>query len=156
MSSRPTAGEYERLTAFCPVGDGSYQLSIARYGIRLTVDRLRRERQQLLGELAAECRLPGAHTTDGFLSVADFNLSSATARTARAKILAARSEAPDLDWDSWIEELCVRTINAERQGAPAKLLDTFPRLEADAAILDIDGWPWLRDHPMITFADGGG
>ncbi len=30
----------------------------------------------------------------------------------------------------------------------------MPR-ETDA-LLDINGWPWLRDHPMTTFADGGG
>lgn len=140
---------------FCQVGDGSYQLTILSLGIQFTVDRLRRDRQELIGELAVACDLPGAHVIDGYLSVADFNLSSAHARTTRAKLLAERSEAPDVDWQSLTEEVCVRTIAAERQGSPSRLLHTFERAPADT-LLDVDGWPWLRDQAMMTFADGGG
>lgn len=140
---------------FRQIGDGSYQLGCLTLGIQLTVDRLRRERQELIGELAAACDLPGARTVDGYLSVADFNLSSATARNTRAKLLADKSEAPDIDWSSLVEELCVRTITAERQGSPSKPLHLFERREAEA-LYDIDGWPWPRDHAMMTFADGGG
>jgi hypothetical protein len=139
---------------FCPVGDGSYQLSSLALGVQLTVDRLHRERHELVGELAVACDLPGAHTVDGYLSIAQFNLSSATARTTRAKLLAERSEAPDLDWAGLVEELCVRTIAAERQGTPARLLHTFDRRDTSAAY-DVNGWPWPRDHAMMTFADGG-
>src|SRR5262245_54594205 len=142
---------------FCQIGESMYQFTILELGIQLTIDRLRRDHHELKGELAVACDLAGAHTVNGFLSAADFNLSSAQARTARAKLLAERSEAADIDWQAFIEELCVRTIAAERQGAPSRPLHTYERRSAERdVILDIHGWPWLRDHPMITFADGGG
>ena len=139
---------------FGPVGDSSYQLTDPALGIQLTVDRLRRERQELIGELAVRCDLAGARTIDGFTSVADFNLSSAQARATRAKLLAERSEARDVDWFSFVEELCVRTIAAERQGAPSRPLHLIERAGADV-LFDVDGWPLLRDHPTILFGDGG-
>jgi len=142
---------------FSQLGDGSYQLTVLELGLQLTVDRLRRDRHELVGELAVACDLPGAHTIDGFISVADFNLSSAHARQTRAKLLAERSEAADVDWLSLVEELCVRSIAADRQGAPSRPLHAYARApQATDALLDVDGWPWLRDHAMITFADGGG
>ena len=144
-----------RRSAISPDRRRCYRLTILSLGIQLTVDRLRRDRHELVGELAVACDLAGAHTIDGYLSVADFNLSSAHARQARAKLLAERSEAPDLDWLGLVEELCVRAIAAERLGTPSRPLHTFERDPADA-VFDIDGWPWLRDHAMITFADGGG
>jgi hypothetical protein len=140
---------------FCQVGEGSYQLTVKSLGIQFTIDRLRRRSHELVGELAVSCELAPARAIDGFLSVADLNLSSAQARGQRAKLLATRSDTLDVDWDSLIEEMCVRTINAERQGSPARELGQFTRGGGDA-IIDVDGWPWLRDHAMITFADGGG
>src|SRR5215831_1371951 len=140
---------------FQQINDGTYQLRILSLGIALTVDRLRRERHELVGELAVACDLAGARTVEGFLSVADFNLSSAQARTTRSKLLAERSEAPDVDWHGLLEELCVRTIAAERQGVPLRPLHTFARVDGDV-IVSVDGWPWLRDQAMMTFADGVG
>jgi hypothetical protein len=142
---------------FSATGEECYQLTCEALGVAFTVDRIRRERHELIGELAVTCGLPGSRTVDGFLSVADFNLSSATSRATRAKLLAVRSDAPDLDWHGLVEELCIRTIAAERQGTPARLLHTFPRSsDPDQQSFDIQGWPWLRHHPMMTFADGGG
>ncbi len=64
---------------FAAAGDGRYTLAVADSRVALTVDRLRRERHELVGELTVTCSLPGAQTFDGTLSVADFNLSSARA-----------------------------------------------------------------------------
>jgi hypothetical protein len=150
-SPRRPAREFRQL------GDGQYQLTVLELGVQLTVDRVRRDRgHELVGELAVACDLAGARAIDGYLSVADFNLSSAQARGTRAKLLAERSECPDIDWHGLVEELCVRTITAERRGTPSRPLHTYPRGRGGAdAVLSIDGWPWLRDHAMITFADGG-
>lgn len=146
---RTAAREFVRL------GDAHYRLTDIALGIMLDIDRLRRAGHELIGELGVACDLPGARTVDGYLSIADLNLSSATARGTRAKLLAERSQAPDIDWPGFVEELCQRTIAAERSGAPATPLHTFERSTADA-MYDVDGWPWPRAHPMITFADGGG
>ncbi len=140
---------------FSQVGETHYRLLIPQLGIMLDVDRVRRERgQELTGELAVACDLAGAHTIDGYLSIADFNLSSARARSERAKLLKERSEAPDIDWHGHIEELCVRTIAAYRQGTPSKPLHLFDRPGPEAEF-DIDGWKLLRDHATIAFGDGG-
>lgn len=142
---------------FCQIGDGCYRLSILSLGIQLTVDRLHRNTQQeLIGELSVACDLPGAKkiNDDGTISIADWNLSSADARWKRAKLLAERSNAPDVDWGSIIEETACRTIAAERVGSPASPLHTFERPGADAEF-EVDGWRLLRDHATITFGDGG-
>jgi len=149
-------GELEDDRRFLPFADG-YQLTCEKLGIEFTIERLRRERQELVGELSVACILPGARGIDGFLSVATMNLSSAAARVSRAKLLAERSEAPDLDWVGLVEALCVQTIAAERRGAPAVLLSMVRRPESpNDTTYDIAGWPWLKHHPMLTFADGGG
>jgi hypothetical protein len=137
---------------FYPIGEGSYELTVPALGIRLTIDRLRRERHELIGELAVACTLAGGNT----LPIADLNLSSVQARVTRAKLLAQRSTAEEIDWFGLVEELCTSTINAERQGTPSRPLHEYPEIDESVALLDVNGWPWLRDHVMITFADGGG
>jgi len=69
---------------FSALGDDRYRLSLPAMGVVFEVDRLRRERNELVGELAVRCDLPGALTVDGSLSIADFNISSARARLFRA------------------------------------------------------------------------
>jgi hypothetical protein len=140
---------------FQQIGDGRYRFTVPALGTMLEVDRLRRERHELIGELSVACDLPGAkRVADGYIHLADFNLSSSQARWQRAKVLADRSDAPDLDWPSLLEELCQRTIAAERQGTPSKPLHTYERPCQDA-VFDVDGWRLLRDHATIAFGDGG-
>lgn len=134
--------------------DGRYVLAVASVGISFTVDRLRRERHDLHGELSVTCPLPGAQTVDGTLSVGTFNLSSPTTRRTTAKLLAERSFADDLPWGLWLEELCQRTLVAERAGTPAiDLRDVV--LTADEDDWRIVGFALPRRHPAIVFADGG-
>jgi hypothetical protein len=139
---------------FTVVAEGHYRLSIPLFGVTLDVDRLRREHHELVGELSVHCALPGARTVDGTLSIADFNLSSARARTDRAKLLAQRANTRDMDWTSWVEELCQRALKAERTGSPAVDLRTVAAPAADDD-LHVDGLYLLRRHPAILFGDGG-
>lgn len=135
--------------------DGLYSLDVADLGIRLTIDRLRRERHQLVGELSVGCDLAGARTVEGVLSVADFNVSSATARTDRAKLLAQRAQTPpEFDWPSILEEFCQRVLTAERTGSPAVSLRDVPRPDP-ADDLEIDSIRLMRRHPTLFFGDGG-
>ena len=124
-------------------------------GIVLEVDRLRRERHELVGELAVTCRLAGAHVIgdDDLIHLADLNLSSAAARTARAKMLRDRSET-ELDWASWLERLCVQAIRAERTGTPSRPLQDY-ELRAEEPNFSIKGWELPRHHAAILFGDGG-
>jgi hypothetical protein len=141
---------------FRQIADDAYQLSIPSLGTQLTVDRLRRDRHELIGELTVTCDLPGAKKINdvGDIHIADLNLSSASARVQRAKLLSDRSNAPDLDWSSLLEELVAKTIATDRAGSPSRPLHSFERPGPDAEF-DVDGWRLLRDHATIGFGDGG-
>lgn len=133
--------------------DGRYLLSHGN-GLCFEVDRLRRERHELVGELAVYAEIAGAPTVDGCLSIGSFNLSSPRARTERATLLSRASRTGNaLDWPALLEEVCQRVLAAERAGRPGvHLRDVEPR-RAEAAI-DIDGFRLLRHHPAMIFGDG--
>jgi hypothetical protein len=132
-----------------------YVLEDAPLGTEIRVERLRRERGELVGELTDSCALPGARSVDGTLHAADFNLSSARARVERARILGERAATNgQVDWAGLLEELCQRVIAAERVGAPAvDLRDVTPAAQDDD--LRIDRLTLPRRHPAILFGDGG-
>lgn len=132
-----------------------YTFAILPPGIRFSLDHVRRERHELLGELAVQCDLPGARLTPtGGLFTADFNLSSARARTERSKILADRSQTTDIDWLGYLEEFCENVFEHRRRGDPVQYI-ADASLPAPDAVIDCDGIPILRTHPMILFGDGG-
>ena len=135
--------------------DGCYTLSLP--GIVLEVDRLRRDRGTLSGELIVRCTLPGARPIDerGTISAAEFSLSGQRARQERASVLAKRSGAEAVDWYGLLEELCLRVIQAERTGEPGVYLRDVPPPAAERVIEIIPGFPLLLDDPQIWFADGG-
>lgn len=134
--------------------DGRYRLTLPGIGVVFEADRLRREHHELFAELAVRCALPGARTFDSSLSIADFNLSSARARSERAKLLADRSNAGTLDWAGYLEEFCQRVLQADRAGQPAVDLRDLAKPAADDAI-KIDGLVFPRRHVGIIFGDGG-
>jgi hypothetical protein len=135
-----------------PSTDG-YLLSIGELGTELRIERLRRERGELVGELTVASNLPGTRSTNGTLHVADFNVSSARARTERAKILAERANTTDLDWTGVLEDLCQSVVAAERAGRPATPLREAPLPLPDDSVV-IDGTRILRRLPMCLFGDG--
>ena len=142
------------LREFRATADG-YALDIPEAATELRVERLRRDRGELVAELTASCGLPGTRSTTGVLSIADLNLSSARARTERAKLLADRSVAPEMDWVGLLEDLCQRVIGAERSGQPAVLLRDVERPPADDAWEVDPGVRLLRRHPVTLFGSGG-
>jgi hypothetical protein len=139
---------------FAVVDGDRYRLSIPEFALTLEMDRLRRERHELIGELSVYSALPGARVVGGALSIADLNLSSARARQDRAKLLALRSQAETLDWIGVMEEFCQRVLAADREGQPAVDLRTLPRVTDDDQ-LEVEGLSLLRRHPTILFGDGG-
>jgi hypothetical protein len=154
--------ELERLTpraeksphAFTQITDDRFNLTLPEVGITFEVDRLRREHNELVGELCVRCKLPGVSTYDGALSIADLNISSARSRTERAGLLAKRANIKDLDWPGYLEEFCQRVLEGERQGQPAVDLREIPKPEGDDSIF-IEGMRLPKRHPTILFGDGG-
>ena len=119
-------------------GTDGYLLELPKLGTELRVERIRRERGELVAELTVASSLPGTRSPNGVLHVADFNLSSARARTERARIIADRANTTDIDWTGVLEDLCQSTIAAERAGQPAVALRDVPAPPADDSIV-IDG-----------------
>jgi hypothetical protein len=138
--------------------EGMYKLIVPEYKISIEVDRLRRDSNELVGELCVRCDLPGIKSYDGALSIADFNLSSARARSDRAKILGGRTNFGAreewIDWNGIIEEFCQRVLVDERRGAASFDLRELDRPDPDDTIR-IAGIEIPRRHPIIFFGDGG-
>ncbi len=154
-AEKPTAEHQAKaVRQFTALREDLYRLDIPDLGITFEIDRLRREHQELIGELCVRCDLPGARSYDGNLSIADFNLSSARARTERAKLLTDRSKTSELDWLQMLEEFCQRVLQAEREGKPGVDLRTVADAESDDDI-DVIGLPVPRLDPTILFGDGG-
>lgn len=140
---------------FHTTGFAAYRLSVPKANLTFDVSRLRREREELIGELTVRMDMAGARTVEGILSSGDFNLSSVQARSTRAKHLAARAvTSNDMDWEGWLSELCMKVITAERTGDPVSLLgDIEPT--TDLSEFDLHGWTLPRSQPAILFGDGG-
>lgn len=136
--------------------DGVYRMYVMPPGLSFTLDRVRRDHHELIGELAVHSDLAGSHRSmSGALLTADFNLSSARARTERAKLLTERARSADtIDWLRHLEEFCERVHESERKGQPAIALRDLPLPTADEE-LTVAGLSLLRSHPVLLFGDGG-
>lgn len=146
-----SASEFESLD------EGCYRLRFDKAGIQLDVERLRRERHALWGELTVRCDIAGARTVNGTLGLADCNLTSQSARQQRAKWLAERANttAEELDWTAVIEEFAQRVIAAEREGTPALSLRDVECDPQRQTTETVAGLPLLLHHPQIIFGAGG-
>jgi hypothetical protein len=139
---------------FTNTGFSAYRMTAAKGSIVFDVTRLRRERDELIGELVVRCDFAGARTHDGILSAGDWNLSSVQARNTRAKHLEARAQTRDVDWEGWLQELAFRVLEAERTGHPAELLADIP-IPPNGGELEAHGLVLPRRDPAILFGDGG-
>ena len=97
------------MSVFRTIGEGHYHVAFPDHGIEFDVDRLRRDRHELHGELAVSCGIIGARAIDGVLSIGSFNISSPRMRQERAKLLAERARTNGkIDWLGMLEEVCQR------------------------------------------------
>lgn len=136
---------------FYRLGESHYCLKAGP--LSFVLDRLRRERQELWGELAVTVFPP--NVPDGIvISCSDFNVSSQRSRQDRAKFIAERGQTNGFDVYGAVESLCQQVTLAERQGSPLVSLRDLPRPTADET-LEVEGLPLLARHPVIFFGDGG-
>ena len=125
----------------------AYRFEVPAYGITFEADRLRREHQEVIGELTVRCELPGAKSVNNSLSVGDLNFSSVRARQDRAKLLAQRANTNGhVDWFGLLEDFCQRILSFERVGEPAVDLRELPRSPVSDEI-KVDGLAFPRRHP---------
>lgn len=139
-------------TEFARQGLG-YVLSVVDIGADLAVDRLTRTRGELHGEVKVSTSLTTTRSRSGILHQARMNLSSTSARTSLAKTLAWRANSGDgIDWFELLEELCTRTLAAEREGEPIQMVGALPRSPTKPYRLD----PVLPlGDPVILYGEGG-
>jgi len=99
---------------------------------------------------------PHAKGYDGVLSWGDFNFTAAErGRAARAKDLKERSGDADFDWRGMLDELAIRLVKAEREGAPAIVLADVVPLPDDEEFWDFEGLQILQRHPTVLFGRPG-
>jgi hypothetical protein len=139
------------------VGDGDrYFFEVPDAEITFELDRPRRERGELVGELTVRTTLRGARTSVGdVLSRGSFNASSPTVRQSRARLLAdlARTNG-SIDWHRLVEEFSTRVLVAESSGQPAvSLRDVADDGSEDH--FDLDGVTVTRRSPSMIFGDAG-
>jgi hypothetical protein len=137
---------------FSADADGCYRLVFPANGVEFHVDRLRRDKHELVCELSVAGDF--ARAIDGMLSVGTFNLSSTSAASQRAKLLAERASKSGFDWSSMLEELRQRVLTAERRGEPSISLRDVRRPPDDEEY-DVLGLRFPKAHSTIDFGDGG-
>lgn len=137
-------------------GEGHYTLEVLPAGITFNVERLRRERHDLTGELAVSINPKNFGTArhyNGMLAIGDLNFSSVQARSSRAKLLEERSRQ-SFDWYGLLEEFVIQVQTAERLGKPGVVLADIeipPEVKAEQWV--VDDFPLLADLPMVLFGD---
>jgi hypothetical protein len=136
--------------------DGRYVFSVRDGTIDFIVDRLRRDRHELHGELEVRCCLKGVRTYDGALSVGSLNLSSPRARQERARLLTDRAKTNEVDWLGYLEEFTQRVLTSDRAGEPAIVLRDVVVPATTEDDFDINGLRLPKKHPTFLFGDGGG
>jgi hypothetical protein len=131
-----------------------YRMKVSGLMVCFEFDRARWERNELIGELIVSTDVLGTDAIDGVLSRANFNVSSARARTERAKTIEHQARSPEIPWAPLLEEFCQRILTVERAGEPSIDLRRVEREPFDAEI-ECLGLQLARRHPVIAFGDGG-
>lgn len=140
---------------FHVISDDCYSFTVPDLGLELTLDRVRRERSELVGELSVSCDLPGVKPANGsVISAGDFNVSSIRARSDRAKLLASRANIPNLDWIGVVEAFCQKILDADRRGQPVIDLRQVQK-PSDDSVYNVLGLVLPKNHATILFEDGG-
>lgn len=151
-STRADDDRFER------IADGHYILTAPELlNTDLEIDQVRRERYQLYGELTVHTGLRGAQTFGrGILFTASINLSSLRDRNTLAMQLQGRTQTPEIDapkWRALVDELCIRTNEAERTGSSAVRLCDVPA-RGQERWLRAQGFTLPERSPAMIFSDG--
>ncbi|RLI07591.1 hypothetical protein DRO42_07855 [Candidatus Bathyarchaeota archaeon] len=127
-------------------GGGVYRFLWEEEQIRITVSRIRTDRH---GTTTAEIKVESDALANPHLHMARLNLTSSTARKRLADQLA---DLYPVDWVRILEQLCVLTLNREREGEPWLSLTSEDEVEPVRYLLP----PFLPEgEPTILYGPGG-
>lgn len=119
-------------------------------GVAIDVERIRRSRDELTGEVTVTAALPGIVSRDGHVHAARLNLSSTSARGTLARHLTGR--APGVDWGEILERTCLAVLTHERSGEPIETVGNRPQRIRPRYLVE----PILpADKPTILYGEGG-
>lgn len=165
MSRKPATPEEDRpktsfddakTKIFREMGESAYEMQVLPAGITFSVERLRRDRHDLTGEVAVSVdpkNFPLARHYQGMIAIGDLNFSSVQARSSRGKLLDERSGRP-FDWYGLLEEFVMKVMSAERLGKPGVVLADIELPSKERADQwTIGGIPILQDLPMVLYGD---
>jgi hypothetical protein len=136
---------------FKALGNDRYRMVLPNLRLTFDIDRLRRDRHQLFGELSV--RVAGLNNRT--LSASDINVSSTRARSETAKFLISSANMRDVNWITLIEEFCQKVLMADREGDQLVDLRSIPRPKKETDDIRVDGISLPRRHPTLIFGDGG-
>jgi hypothetical protein len=140
---------------FQVLGDhDGYIFSVLDGALTFRFDWPHRERGDLHGQLTVTTTLHSARTFNRVLNIGSCNLSSSSARSARAKLLMELARQPQIDFPRLLEEFAIRVLDADTLGAPAVTLGELPDDGADDHF-DLDGVTVTRGSGSLLFADAG-
>jgi hypothetical protein len=140
-------------TEFRKLGFGTYRLSLPDRNARIEVSEVGTGREGTRAVLRIYAANPGVRSvpgTEGLIALEQTNLLAGTTRAGLARRLAER--APGVPWDTALEEVVVRVLQAEREPSPVLRLAGLPPRVDPGPRLD----PILpADVPIIVFGAGG-
>jgi hypothetical protein len=149
MTAEPI-GDRRRLE---PLPGGGFAYVLVDDAVRVEARYIRRESNQVHGEVDVQCEWAGASRHGLSLSCADVNLSSQPARKTLAKYCAERahSRPEDFDWMGAIDAACQEVIRASRESEDVITLDDAPYVaERDLKVAGLqipaDGTSMLIAH----------
>ena len=142
------------MIAFERLAEGQYQLTDASKGVVFDVSRLRRERFDLVGELAASCKssapkLPATAISPSPISTSRTHGPGPNARACSPNGPGQRSTGRRCS-RSCVSGSSPRNARARRPSSSANCRRQEPEPE-----FSFEGFTFPRSHPTILFADGG-
>lgn len=133
------------------VEDDRFVCQWTQDGIGIVFTVLREKSDGLHGEVRVQ-QIDDAGTPTGTVHSARLNLSSTSQRQTLVRQLSKRSKGEPIDWDSYVEEACIKTTTRFRQGSPAVDLSLGQEEAEDRYAV----YPLLPlGETCILYGDGG-
>jgi hypothetical protein len=140
-------------TEFRKLGFGTYRLSLPDRNARIEASEVGTGREGTRAVLRVYAASPGVRSvpgTDGLVAVEQTNLLAGTTRASLARRLSER--APGVPWDTALEQVAIRVLEAEREPSPVlRLAGLAPRVDPGPRLDPI----LPADVPIIVFGAGG-
>lgn len=141
---------------FEKLAGGGYCYRLVDEGVWIELRYLARRFGGLYGELDVCCNWSGVPRYGDSVVCANLELSSLQARRGFATHCAERTKAPKsaFDWQGTIDAVCLKTIQAEREGEAGIRLDDAPQASTSPDLSIVPGFDIPTDATSLLIAHG--